>query len=151
MADSKCFLGITPYTLIADAIGTDVNTSFPYATRVATFKFNQNLGILGLQFSSTLTNVSAGLVGLFVVIGGAATMPLVNLTSNNQGMYVSHITNLNAVAGFASPASRSTTIGFGDSGIHLTSTMPVSIYACSDNVADNLITGILNIYTIITT
>lgn len=152
--NNQCFLGLTPYTLITSVDGTQINSAFPTLRRLATFRYNQNLGILGMQFSTTLTNVSATLCGLFVFIGSIALSPVLALTPNesaNQGLWLSHITNLNAVPGFASPASRVSTMGFGESGIHLPASQPVSIYGCADNDAENLLTGILNIYTIIST
>lgn len=150
--NNDCFLGLTPYTLIAAADGTQVATSFPNLVRMATFRLNRNLGILGMQFSSTLTNVSAtDLMGLFVFIGSIALTNVIALTpteSANQALWLSHITNTNAVPGFASPASRVSTVGFGESGIHLPAGQPVSIYGCAGNDASNLLTGILNLYTI---
>lgn len=150
--NNDCFLGLTPYSLITNVDGTGVNSAFPLVTRLATFTFNQNLGILGLQLSSSITNVSTSLAGIFVFVGSVARAPIINITNNvNQGLWLSHLTNLNAVVGFASPASRSTTIGFGESGIHLQAGDPVSIYACGANSADNLFAAVLNIYTIIST
>lgn len=149
---NKCFLGLTPYTLTMDIDGSVVGSVFPEVQRVSTFTFTQNLGILGLQLSSSLTNTEADLMGVFVVIGSVAKAPVINITNNsNQGIWLTHLSNLNAVVGFASPSSRSTTIGFGESGIHLQAGDPVSLYACCGPSADNLLSAVLNIYTIIST
>lgn len=149
---NDCFLGLTPYSLIVNTTGDVVANSFPLVSRLATFTFDQNLGILGLQLSSTLTNTEDELMGIFVLVGSVARAAQVGITNNvNQGLWISHLSNLNAVTGFASPSSRSSTIGFGESGIHLQAGDPVSLYGCCGASADNLIAGILNIYTIIST
>lgn len=150
MSLSDCFLGLTPYTLIMDVDGSDIAETYPSIQRITTFTFDQNLGILGMQFSSSLTNTEADLMGLFVLVGAAARVDVITLDSAvNQGIWISHLSNLNAVPGFASPSSRSTTIGFGESGIHLQAGDPVSIFGCCGPSADNLMAGVLNIYTIL--
>lgn len=146
---NNCFLGLTPYTLIADASGSEVNVQFPLVKRLATFTFDQNLGILGLQLSSSITNTETDLTGIFIFVGTVAKAPIINITNDSGlGLWLSHISNLNAVPGFASPASRSTTIGFSESGIYLQAGDPVAIYGCSGPSDDNLLAAVLNIYTI---
>lgn len=150
--EGGCYLSLTPYTLLTSVDGTQINTAFPLATRLATFTFKQNLGILGFQLSSTLTNVDATLLGVFMVVGSNAKQDLIQLTNNaNSGLWMSHVSNLNAVPGFASPSSRSSTVGFGESGIHLQAGEAVSLFGCGANDAGVLLTALLNIYAVIST
>lgn len=150
--EQKCYYGLVPYTLTVDLTGDDVASVFPLLTKVASFKFDQPLGIMGLQLSSSLTNVTAEMLGVFVMIGSGAAQDQITLTNSvNSGCWITQLTNLNAVPGFASPASRTTMVNFAnDTGIQLNSGDEIAIFACSDSDADNLISACLNIYTILT-
>jgi hypothetical protein len=121
-----------------EKIGTAVNTAFPSVLSVATYEFKQNAAVVGINLSSSITNLDTALAGIFVLVQES------NVTTRKldgvSPIIVGHTTYKNATATAPVSANRSSGVAFGDfTAYHFNQGEKLGIFMCAANTAGNLL------------
>lgn len=134
-------------SISSETTGGVLATAYPSAKLMTSYTVQNDIGLVGLVFAtSILQPVAAKLCGLFVIIGDkpdtiainkAAKMPLLHLTYQNS-----------PAAGTPNPMNKTSSLSFGEnSAMRVNSGQSISIYGTGDNIAQTM-AAILTIFTI---
>lgn len=139
------YLDIVPFSIPFSVVGTAVNAAYPAMTRIATFKYNLDLGIIGYQFAGAV----------FVDNSGASVAFAAVLGQEDAALQISQYTKVIVswfINGQTAVASDSSSFGYysylNNSGFKLPVNQPLSLYASAPNSAVYLLNGMLTIFTI---
>lgn len=124
-------------TFSAQAIGTDLNNVFPLVKRVGSYTFTANCAIVGVTLSSSITNVTTDVAGIFILPDGAeAAMSI----TGDIPCLIAHTSFKNALAGSPVSANRTNGVAFGDNtAMKMNGGTKMGIYMCAGNDATNLL------------
>mgnify|MGYP000616250961 CR=1 FL=1 len=128
------------------ANGTQVNNEFPSIRRMASYRFETNVGLIAMRLTSSIINVTSGVNGTAGIFLAKDNGEIVS-AGDGFDLYLDHITLKNSSSLNANPSNNRTQISFGDSTvIQLDSQQPISLYACGGNDADNLFSALAILY-----
>lgn len=130
-----CRHEVKPFTLAVNTTGNLVNTAYPQLKKLAEMSFNINYALVGLQLTSSLT-AQTGQVGVYAIVGNGAENLAV---SQVMGRVISHLSNVNTVAGLPGPATRVSSFAFGDYGMRVDAGTKLCLYGFSGNDAANIL------------
>lgn len=122
------------------------DTVFPEMVLLDTLKFTVAYALMGVQLSSSITNLGTPLAGVFVVVG--QDKPKLTV-SNSIGSPICQYSAQNSIVGppiVPIPTTKSGSAPFGSLGYPLPAGTPVSLYGFGDDTDGNFIHGIAQLY-----
>lgn len=134
-------------SIAADWNGGAIATAWSKAKLVTSYTVQNDIGLTGLVFATTILQpVADKIVGVFVIIGdGQETLEI------NKGLKIPliHLTQQNSPSsGTPNPTNKTSSLNFGENAaMRLNSNQKISIYSSADNVAQTF-AAVLTIYTI---
>jgi hypothetical protein len=132
---------IQSITITASDTGDVINTQFPLAKQVATYKTDLPIAVIGIQLASTVLNpIVSGIGGVFA--GKAIANSDQTRVSGSPDIWLSHLYNQSSAS-----VSQVSSTGFGDTNLmRLESDMGLSIYLSTPNDVTFLVTATLTIW-----
>lgn len=138
------FSNFSVQNMILNAVGTQINSAFPLAVRVATLNLQADAALMLISLSTSIVNALAlDTVGIFLGIDRGLTVSL----DGGFDLFLSHISRQNSLAGLPVASSRCNSLDYGtNSAYKLPSSVNLALYACSGNLADNELSAVASIF-----
>lgn len=123
--------------------GDNIDTAFPSLTRIGSSTFQEEVGIIGIQFSISIVNPADAVAGLFVCENTGE-----DISANGaRNVYLSQFTHRNSDSGIYTPMARSSSIQYGPySAVKIESQGGVGLYACAADNSDVALAGVVSIF-----